>query len=169
MLRRIIITGCIIFFTMNTFAAEKAGYVLLDKLVLTFKGMAEKGSGGYQAVNSALQEMMADAKKAKAQEQIDPIFFSKYHRLLEILKLVIITEPYDPEGILKPLIRREINEFVKYVYGEESHFEDREIGVVAASIAEEILNLRLYLDTQKQRAELKEKYSAWIEGKPKKK
>jgi hypothetical protein len=141
---------------LNLYGADKqAGYVLLDKVISTFKGMAEKGSGGRDKVNSALEEMMADAKKAKDQEQIDPVFFNRYNRLLMVLKLLLVE---DEEGILGPVIEREVGEFVKDVEGIKLDSPGKEaIGQVSEAIADELVNLHLYLDNIEKKQELKEK------------
>ena len=68
---------CIILgiFTMNLLSAEitgalstqknEVGYALLDRLVGMFQKMAATGTGGKEKVDEALEEMMAEAKKAK--------------------------------------------------------------------------------------------------------
>ena len=75
-----------------------------------------------------------------------------------VMKLVVI--PNDPEGILSPLIEREISEFVADVKGEiESEIKGTKgVGIVADALTEEILNLRLYLDTKEDKAKLMEKF-----------
>ena len=141
---------------------DEAAYALLDKLVLSFKNMAEKGTGGGEVVSNALNEIMTAAKKAEAQGQIDPVFSRRFKRILVILKLAIIE---DKEGILEPVIEREIEEFVKDVCGETAGGVDKKgkptigIGQIAGAVAEEILNLRIYLDTKEEKAKLMEEYS----------
>lgn len=140
---------------------DEAAYTLLDKLVLSFKDMAEKGIGGEEVVSNALNEMMAAAKKAETQGQIDPVFSRRFKRILLILKLAI-TE--DKEGILKPVIEREIEEFVKDICGETGADVNKKgkpvigIGQIAGAVAEEILNLRIYLDTKEEKMKLMEEY-----------
>lgn len=140
---------------------DEAAYALLDKLVLSFKDMAERGAGGEEAVSNALNEMMAAAKKAEAQGQIDPVFSRRFKRILLILKLAITK---DKEGILKPVIEREIEEFVKDIFGETGADVDKNgkpiigIGQIAGAVAEEILNLRIYLDTKEEKMKLMEEY-----------
>jgi|Deesub1362B_J571_1020462.scaffolds.fasta_scaffold00671_12 hypothetical protein len=154
-------------FTYNSFAKEKAGYALLDKLNLGFKEMAEKGTGGWEEVSKFLQGLMVEAKKAKKEELIDPVFYRKYTRLLMILKLFVIP---DKEGILTPLIERELSEFVEDVTGEkkEGLTGKSAIGIVASAVAEEILNLYLYLKTKKDRAELMKELEKKFGARPKK-
>ena len=166
MARKIILFIFIGLFCTNLFAADKAGYALLDKVIVFFQDMAEKGTGGSKKVEPFLQEMMAEVKKAKAQAMIDPVFFKRYTRLLMIIKLAIVE---DPEGILGPLIKREISRFIEDIWGEEFHFEGKGgIGAIAGALAEEILNLRLYLDNIEKKAKLKVEYQKKFEKKKKK-
>ena len=150
---------------------DEAAYALLDKLVLSFKDMAERGTGG-EAVSNALNEIMAAAKKTESQGQIDPVFSRRFKQILVILKLAI-TE--DKEGILEPVIEREIEEFVKDVFGETRADVDKKgkpvigIGQVAGAVAEEILNLRIYLDTKEEKMKLMEEYKKQFSTTKKKK
>jgi len=150
-------------------AKDEAGYLLLDKIITGFKTMAEKGSGGYESVNSLLQEAMAEAKAARAQGKIDAPFFNRYRRLLVVAKLAIIDTPYDREGILDEFIFREINSFIDDVTGERRTVDKgvdlaaagenkRGIGFIAGAMAEEIINLHIYLDGQKNRPEILKKF-----------
>lgn len=127
----------------------------MDKVISTFKGMAEKGTGGREKVIPALEEMMADAKKAKDQEQIDPVFFNRYNRLLMVMKLFLVE---DEEGILKPVIEREVGEFVWDVEGIKLEGSGKKtIGFVSQAIADELVNLHLYLDNIEKKMELRKK------------
>ena len=53
---------------------KEAGYALLDELVGTFRGMAQQGSGGKVKVDEALENIMAKAKKERAETRIDAVF-----------------------------------------------------------------------------------------------
>ncbi len=66
----------------------------------------------------------------------------------------------DQEGILRPIIDREIRDFVKDVLGDDWRHEDG-IGKVAYAFGDEIINLQLYLDN----LEVKEKLWKSFEGK----
>lgn len=165
MARKISLLVFLGFFCMNLSAAEKDGYVLLDKVVMTFQEMAESGSGGKDKVDNALEAIMADAKKAKAQGSIDPVFFKRFHRLLMILKLAVVESP---EGILGPLVERELSEFVEDVKGEKLEIKGTKgIGTIAGATAEEIINLHLYLDNRKDRDKLMEEFTKKFEIKKK--
>jgi hypothetical protein len=151
---------------LNLYGVDKqAGYSLLDKVISTFKEMAEKGSGGREKVIPSLEEMMAVAKKAKDQEQIDPVFFNRYNRLLMIMKLVLVE---DKEGILGPVIEREIGEFVWDVEGIKLEGSGKKtIGFVSQAIADELINLHLYLDNIEKKQELRKKLGGMGSGEKK--
>jgi hypothetical protein len=137
--------------------ADNAGYILLDKLVGNFMQMAEKGSSVMVEIDKAVNNLMAEAKKAKAQGNIEPVFYKRYTRILMLLRLI---KHSDPEGILWPIMEREIFDFVGDVKGEEVNDIRGAKGIVvfADAIAEEILNLRLYLDNREKRDILREEF-----------
>jgi hypothetical protein len=150
---------------------SRAGYVLLESLVAAFSDMAQAGDGGYELVNSILQKKMAELKNARKQGDIDPVFFRRYKRILVILKLAIIDEPYDPERILNSFIVTELKSFHEDVFGTESEFpppEHRGIGAVAGAIAQEVLNLHVYLDGLQKMEKLKAQYFEFTKPKAKK-
>jgi hypothetical protein len=170
MIRKAIAFVFLFVFSLNLWTTEgtsknnKAGFALLDSLVTTFSDMAAKGTGGAEVVNARIQPIMAELKKAKAQKQIDSVFFNRFRRILMIIKLTIIDTSYDPEGILESLIVSELNEFINDVCGmDEQHPspENRSIGTIAGALSEEILNLYIYLDNQKNREQLRKKYFKW--------
>lgn len=144
-------------------AKDEVGYVLLDKIIIGFQKMASEGSGGYEFVDKLLQEAMAEAKVARAQGKIDAPFFRRYTRMLLVAKLAIVNAPYDREGILDEFITREINSYIEDVTGEPGLLRaegenKRGIGAIAGAMAEEILNLHIYLDGLKNRPELLKKF-----------
>lgn len=113
---------------------------------------ADEPAGGFDVVDKALQKIMAEVKKAKAEGKIDRIFTTRMTRLLVVVRLAI--QP-DPEIILGPFIQKEIAEFVREVSGEEMPGDGkRGIGAIASAMAHEIINLRIYLETLPRRAEL---------------
>jgi len=137
--------------------AEEGGYALLDKFILTFRQMAESGTGGRDKVFPAMDGMMTEAKQAKAQGKIEPVFYHRFTRILRVCKLSIIE---DPAGTLAPLIDREIGAFIEDVKGEEvdNASNKNNIGLFADAIAEELINLKMYLDGQKEKARLKDEF-----------
>ena len=118
--------------------ADQAGAALLDRLVTQFEQVARGGSAG-PALQTSLGEMMTLARKARDEQQITPVFFERYTRMLRLFKL---TTTSDPEQILKPVIEREIREFVKDVSGEKAS----DIGAFASAMARELDNLRASLN-----------------------
>lgn len=147
-----------------TATEEEAGFALLSAIVAGFNDLAESGTGGYDQVNRMLAQQMAALKKARQQQKIDAVFYSRYHRILEVLKLTIMEPQYDEEGILDTLISNEMKEFIVRVMGQDSSSpppEHRGIGAIAGAIAEEILNLHIYLEGKKDRDRLLKKYMEW--------
>lgn len=169
----VILVGGPMFAAKNTSqpaAEEEAGYAMLTSLVGSFTSLAQAGTGGYELVNEMIQERMQELKKARQQEQVDPIFFRRYHKMLVAIKLVIMDLDYDSEGILNDHVGDFLSAYIYEISGERPELPPREhrgLGAVAGAIAEEILNLHLYLEGKKDRAALMEKYMQW--SSPKKK
>jgi hypothetical protein len=137
---------------------KKVGYALLDAIAQTFQEMAMTGTGGVEKVTQAVHQFMVDARKAKEQKQIDDIFFVRYQRILAIIKLAVAP---DPEGILVPIFDQELARFVREVLGEDwKGSGPAAIGQVANAIADEIINLHLYLDNIETKEKLRK---AWDE------
>jgi hypothetical protein len=118
-------------------AADPAGYALLDKFVAQFEQAARQGSSG-AALDPALGEMITLARKARDEQRIDATFFDRYARVIRVFKLATTK---DPDQILRPVVDREIREFVRDVSGEEK----ADIGSFATAIAREIDSLRASL------------------------
>ena len=118
-------------------AADPAGYALLDKFVTQFEQAGRQGSSG-SALDPALGEMITLARKARDEQRIDTTFFERYARVIRVFKLATTK---DPDQILRPLVEREIREFVRDVSGQEK----ADIGAFAAAIAQEIDKLRASL------------------------
>ena len=166
MIRKLFLSILMCVFSISIIVAEapfnstsndkKAGYTLLDEFIMTFKRMAETGSWGRTKVDQALESMMADALKAKEENQVDPVFFRRFNRLLMTCKLFIVE---DREGILGPLIESEISRFVEDVKGIKTDVMGKKaIGSIADALAEEIINLHLYLDNVKRKEELRKEF-----------
>jgi hypothetical protein len=137
-------------------ADKKAAYALLDGLGLMFHQFAVTGSGGVNELEKGIQQFMADAKKAKDQNQLNLVFFGRYVNLLAIIKMVMAP---DPGGILSPVIDRELRQFVGNVLGEEwKGSGPGAIGQVANAIAYEIVDLQMYVDNLEAREKLRK---AW--------
>lgn len=113
--------------------------------------MAAAGTGGREKVDSALSELMADARQALSEKKIDSVFFYRFNRLLMIIKLTIVE---DEKGILTPLIESEIEHFVLEKTGEKINMQEGSIGTVAQAVAEGIIDLHLYLRTKPERQKI---------------
>ena len=136
----------------------EAGYVLLDRVLVLFRNLARSGSGGREAVEKGLEDIMTDAVQAKTKSQIDSAYFRRFNRLLAIMKLAITS---DAKGILKSHIDRMTLDFVEDISGQAPALgKDGSVGLgaLAAALADEIVSLRIYLDTRDQKAKLLEQW-----------
>jgi len=148
-------------------AATQAGYALLDQFVDTFHQIATEGTGSLLAVEERLQAIMALARKDKDDGTIPPAFFARFNRLLAVTKLIMAP---DEGGILVPVIGRTLEDFVGDTTGESLAEKGgpKAIGAVANAIAEEIVNLQIYLDTLDKREALRKKLDQRASGPVKK-
>lgn len=148
-------------------AMKKAGYTLLDMYVKSFQEMAAQGTS-LEELEKNLQTMAAEAKKAKEAGEINLVFYSRYARILAMTKLLV--QP-DQGNILIPVIDREVTDFLLDITGEEPIAYKAggrpAIGQVANALAEEIINLQIYLDTLDKREAMRKKLDEAVGG-PKK-
>jgi len=159
---------CLLFFSLNLISSgisfksadKDAGYALLDSLVVTFKQMAEKRESVFDKADKELEEMMREAMRAKAQDQIDAVFFKRFSRILLVLKLVI-GNPSE-EVILTQLMKREVSRFIEDVEGVKFDIEKaggaEAINKFSLAVSHEIVDLRIYLDNKEKREKLIEEY-----------
>jgi hypothetical protein len=147
-------------------AMKKAGYTLLDMYVKSFQEMAARGTGSGE-LETNLQAMATEAKKAKEAGEINLVFYAHYARILALTKLIV--NP-DPGNLLMPVIDREIADFLKDVTGEDiiARTGSVAIGQVANALAEELINLQIYLDTLEKREAMRKKLDEGMTGPPKK-
>ena len=141
---------------------EKAGYALLDLFITSFRDMVTKGTT--DALEPTLLKMASELRKAREAGEIDTVFYTRLSRVLALTKLVIVP---DPGRILGPVINREMLFFVHDITGEDLNKEGGPgtINQVANAIAEEILNLQIYLDTKDKREALRKKLDERISEK----
>jgi hypothetical protein len=141
---------------------EKAGYALLDLFITSFRDMVTRGTS--DALESTLLKMASELNRAREAGEIDAVFYVRLKRILAVTKLVIVP---DPGGMLGPVINRELLSFVYDITGEDFKKEGGAgaINQVANAIAEEILNLQIYLDTMDKREALRKKLDERISGK----
>ena len=168
MIKKIWLFGFLTIFSLNLAALsespnlkEKAGYALLDLFINSFRDMAQAGGGN---LDPALLKMASELRQAREDGDIDAVFYARLSRVLALTKLVIVP---DPGGVLEPVINREMLFFVHDITGEDLNREGgpKTIGQVANAIAEEILNLQIYLDTKDKRDAWRKKLDARISGK----
>ena len=147
-------------------AMKKAGYTLLDMYVKSFQEMAARGTSSGE-LETNLQAMATEAKKAKEAGEINLVFYAHYARILALTKLLV--NP-DPGNLLMPVIDREIADFLKNVTGKDviARTGSVAIGQVANALAEELINLQIYLDTLEKREAMRKKLDEGMTGPPKK-
>jgi hypothetical protein len=172
-MRKAIIVGALaIAFVLPVLAEDPAGAVLdkkvggalLDGIAKVFYDIAATGSGMPKDIEEMLAASMSDARKAKEQKQIDAVFFARYQRLLAVIKMVIAP---DPGGILVPIIDQELRRFVNEILGEDyKGTGSGAINQVANAIADELVNLRLYLDNVEIKARLRREYDEKLRNAP---
>jgi hypothetical protein len=126
-----------------------------------------EGTGSLLAVEERLQAIMALARKDKDDGTITPVFFARFNRLLAVTKLIMAP---DKGGILVPVIGRPLEDFVGDMTGESLAEKGgpKAIGAVANAIAEEIVNLQIYLDTLDKREAIRKKLDQRASGPVKK-
>jgi hypothetical protein len=120
---------------------EGPGYDLLRMLADDFGKYAGSCEDSLKTFMEVSDKWIAMAEKAKANGDIDEIFFQRYKRLAIVCKLVVIP---DKQRILSDLIVNEINKFAGEPLGKDFQFQG--IGSVASKLAREILSLKTYLD-----------------------
>ena len=168
MYKKTLITLIIIFFTFSMIhstagegekyiPSKHIGKVLLDHVISGFKAMAISGSGGYKVVDQLLQKSMVMLRKAKSENKIDSVFYRRYKRILEVLKLAITD---DREKILSDHIAIVMQNFIYNITGEFKNLASERygIGLISEAISFELLNLHIYLDTKSNRPALVNKY-----------
>ena len=127
--------------------------------------MATPGSGS-GVLEASLQKIAAETKTAKEKGEIDQVFYAHFSRILAMTELFV--KP-DPGNILKPGIDPIAADFVRDITGEDliTSGGAPAIGQVANAMAEEIVNLQIYLDTLDKRVGIRQKLDERITG-PKK-
>jgi hypothetical protein len=150
MLPRILLTGVLGVLQLWGVAAsagnDDAGYVLLEKLTTQFQQLGSHTAA--PQLETALNEMMASAKRAKAEARIDQEFFDRYVRVLRVVRALTLP---DPEGILYPLLDGEVSAFVDSVLGPRATRApgSSPMAEIASAIKKELDSLKLKLDQRK--------------------
>jgi hypothetical protein len=169
MVKKILVFSFLALFSLNLTAMdnpadpkEKAGSALLDLFITSFRDMVTKGTP--DALEPTLLKIASELRKAREAGEIDMVFYTRLSRVLAVTKLVIVP---DPGGMLGPVINRELLFFVHDITGEDFKAEGgpAAINQVANAIAEELLNLQIYLDTKDKREALRKKLDERISGK----
>ncbi len=140
---------------------EEVGKTLIYYIISGFKAMAVGGSGGYNVVDILLQKSMIMLRNAKEKGKVDSVFYRRYKRILEVLKLTIMDAKFDKESILGDHISRVTQDFIYDITGEIKEIDKlkRGVGLISEAVSEELLNLHIYLDTKENRKGLINKLS----------
>jgi len=141
--------------------AKQVGKKMIYFIISGFRAMEISGTGGYKVVDQFLQRCMVMLRKARENKTLDLVFYRRFKRVLEVLKLTILDAKHDRENILGDHIARVIRDFIYDITGEfhEINGNNRGIGPIAAAVSEELLNLHIYLDTRAERKALIKKLS----------
>jgi len=130
-----------------TIEGDGVGYMLLNDVVQLFSGMAT-GDEFRGKVLQGLDRLFVEARLAREKKLIDASFLERYHRVLLVLKLVILKSDAGKgaaDPIVDSLLVREMNRFdISEKPAEGTAFLG--IGSVAGIVAEELLSLKKYLD-----------------------
>lgn len=147
-------------------APKKAGYELIDMYIRGFQAMATQGTTA-EGLESNLRAVATATFNAKEAATIDQVFFSRFARILALTKLVIAP---DPGNLLRPVIDREVADLIMDVTGEavSAGAGPVAVGRVANAIAEELVNLQLYLDTLEKRQAVRKTLDEGMIPQPKK-
>jgi hypothetical protein len=158
MAKRMFVFGLLLMFSLGLAAQDKDGKVLIDKLNLMFKNAAERATVSEAEYASGLEALYTEAIKERDQNQIDPLFFKRYQRVLMVLRLFVMP---GKKGVLSPIFEKEFVGFVEDVDGIRINIADKGvIGEVAGAITNEIMNLYLYPDSIKARAKLLKEFES---------
>ncbi|MGQ9801188.1 MAG: hypothetical protein ACUVRL_05950 [Candidatus Saccharicenans sp.] len=126
----------------------------------------KSGKWDVEKIYQLLKNLMAEARQLREQKLIDGPFFVRYQRLLQIMK--ITAEP-DPDFILRPIINREVENFIYEVLGEEVKTGQPEaIRLLGLAFRDEIINLRIYLDNMEKKEQIIQEWDikmSWTEEK----
>ncbi len=134
------------------------GLVLLDRILVLFQKIAAEGTGGREAVLKGLEEIMNEAVQAKTKGQLDTVFFRRFSRLLMVMELNFLRES---KSILKIHVDRQTSDFVEDIVGVRPVAgKDGGVGLgdMTMALADEIVNLRIILETKDRKAKLLEEW-----------
>ncbi len=141
-------------------APVDSGYALLHSLTAFFQSMSRMKEEPEKR-EPQLVQIMKKAIQAREANQIDALFYARFRRMLTVIKLIMTPD----NGLLVPLINREIGLFVEETTGEAWKRDGPgALARIAAALEEEIVSLQLYLDDRPQRDALKQKFAAGMEA-----
>lgn len=156
MIRKIcLLLICIIILTGAAPAQMKAtfhiegdgvGYLLLNGVIVTFEHDKPLSPEAFQTmVLGSLNRLNKEADLALAQKHIDTHFFTRYKRIILVLRLVMVKIKGTEDTILDAAIIEEVNKFDSQAKMNKGDTVSG-LGSVAGAVAEELLSMKKYLD-----------------------
>jgi len=124
---------------------DGVGYVLLNDVVVMFENLAPGIEDWRSKVFATMNGIYKESGLARKQGKIDDHFYERFERILQVIKLVLVTDKDVEDPLLDAMIIREVNKFsipTKMTLGKRV----QGMGSVAAALTEELLSLKKYLD-----------------------
>ena len=125
---------------------DGVGYLLLNGVIVTFEHDKPLPPETFKTrVLTSLNRLNKEGALALSQKHIDNHFFTRYKRILLVLRLVMVRTKEIEDTILDATIIEEVNKFdsqTKMTKGDTVWG----LGSVAGAVAEELLSLKKYLD-----------------------
>ena len=125
---------------------DGVGYLLLNGVIVTFEHDKPLSPEAFKTmVLDSLNRLNKEADMALAEKHIDQSFFTRYKRVLLVLRLVMVKVKGIEDTILDDTIIEEVNKFdstAKLTQGDTIWG----LGSVAGAVAEELLSMKKYLD-----------------------
>ena len=143
-----ILTGVTLAQMKATFHIEGdgVGYLLLNGVIVTFEHDKPLSPEAFKTkVFASLNRLKKEADLALSQKHIDTHFFTRYKRILLVLRLVMIKDKGIEDTILDATIIEEVNKFDSQAKMNKGDTVGG-LGSVAGAVAEELLSLKKYID-----------------------
>lgn len=140
----IVILVCMLLCAETKTKNNQTGHLLLDRLIQLFPRYSPNILKLRQNMSQSLQSLMLQANHALQEKKIDSTFYKRYHHILMILQISLLS---DPAGILRPWIDSQQLEFIDQVEGYQVTGEEMVNYIkLAEAIEKEVKSLRQYLE-----------------------
>jgi hypothetical protein len=127
---------------------DGVGYLLLNGVIVTFEHDKPLSPEAFKTmVLDSLNRLNKEADLALEQKHIDQNFYTRYRRVLLVLRLVMVKAKGVEDTILDDTIIEEVNKFDSQAEMKKGDPVEG-LGSVAGAVAEELLSLKRYLDEQ---------------------